>query len=100
MTHLLQLRNDAVGDARNTLGQHRIEHAIENVHLVLDGKVDEVSIDQHEVRRAKLHIVLKEERRPALLDLADVDLVNICLFHLIGSFLLRIVLVSFLLDGL
>ena len=42
---LLQLRHHAVRDVRDTLGVQAVHHALDNVHLVLDGEVDKVCVN-------------------------------------------------------
>ena len=56
-----KLRHDAVCDVRNALGIESVHHVLDDVHLVLDGEVDEVGVDQDVKRRPKLSVVLEEK---------------------------------------
>ena len=49
MAHFFEFGDDAVGYARNTLCKKSIHHRIENVHLVLNAKIDEVGINKNVV---------------------------------------------------
>ena len=40
----LELCHDTVGDIGNALGVQAVHHPLHNVHLVLDGKVDEIRV--------------------------------------------------------
>ena len=46
-----------------TLGVETVHHALNNVQLVLNGKVDEVCVDQYVIGRTKLCVVAKEQGR-------------------------------------
>ena len=74
---LLQLRHHTVGDVRDALGVEGVHHVLDNVHLVLDGEVDEVGVDQNVERRPKLGVVLEEEGTGALDMLCCLELIRI-----------------------
>ncbi len=46
-----------------TLRIQTIQHALDNVQLVLDGEVDEVGVQEDVVGRAELRVVLEEQGR-------------------------------------
>lgn len=51
----------------NTRGQSSTASRPPQPHLVFDGEVDEVGVDQHLIGRAQLRVVLEEQRRRHLL---------------------------------
>ena len=72
---LLQLRHHAVGDIRDALGVEGVHHVLDDVHLVLDGEVDEVGVDQDVERGPKLGVILEEERTRTLDMFCCLDLI-------------------------
>ena len=72
---LLQLRHHAVGDVRDALGVEGVHHVLDNVHLVLDGEVDEVGVDQDVERGPKLGVILEEESTRTLDMFCCLDLI-------------------------
>eukprot|EP00578_Thalassiosira_sp_NH16_P001048 CAMPEP_0181138512 /NCGR_PEP_ID=MMETSP1071-20121207/34288_1 /TAXON_ID=35127 /ORGANISM="Thalassiosira sp., Strain NH16" /LENGTH=163 /DNA_ID=CAMNT_0023225357 /DNA_START=626 /DNA_END=1114 /DNA_ORIENTATION=+ len=66
----LELPHDAVGDARYALREEAVHHGPYDVHLVPDGKVDEVGIHEDVVGRSELGVVLEEEGGYGLVDVA------------------------------
>ena len=82
---LLQLRHHAVGDVRDALGVEGVHHVLDNVHLVLDGEVDEVGVDQNVERRPKLGVVLEEEGTGALDMLPCLELIRILRLTSLGK---------------
>lgn len=60
---LLQLGDDAVGDADGGLRGQAVQHALGDVELVGDGEVDKVGIDEYAERRAQRRVVLEEHGR-------------------------------------
>ena len=46
VAHLLKLSDYTISNTRHALGQETVHHAVEDVHFVLDTKVDEVGIYQ------------------------------------------------------
>ena len=59
---LLKFCHHAVGDVGRTLCIDTVHHALDDVQLVLDGKVDEVRVDEHVIGRTELRVVLEVER--------------------------------------
>ena len=82
---LLQLRHHAVGDVGDALGVEGVHHILDNVHLVLDGEVDEVGVDQNVERRPKLGVVLEEEGTGALDMLRCLELIRILRLTSLGK---------------
>ena len=82
---LLQLRHHTVGDVRDALGVEGVHHVLDNVHLVLDGEVDEVGVDQNVERRPKLGVVLEEEGTGALDMLSCLELIRILRLTSLGN---------------
>ena len=74
---LLQLRHDAVGDVGDTLGVQTVHHALDDVHLVLDGEVDEVGVHEDVKGRPELSVILEEESAGLLDVFGGLDLVGI-----------------------
>ena len=74
---LLQLRHHAVGDVGDALGVEGVHHILDNVHLILDGEVDEVGVDEYVKGRAELGVVLEEEGAGALHMLGGLDLIRV-----------------------
>ena len=48
-------------DVWDTLGVQAVHHALDNVHLVFDGEVDEVGVHEDVEGRPQLGVVLEEE---------------------------------------
>ena len=59
-TELLQLGHHAVGDARNDLGIEAVHRGLDDLQLVLNGKVDKIGVQQDVVRRAQSAVVVEE----------------------------------------
>ena len=57
---LLKLSHDAVCDVRDALCIEGVHHVLDDVHLVLDREVDEVSVDEYVKRGSQLSVVLEE----------------------------------------
>jgi hypothetical protein len=74
---LLQLRHDAVGDVGDALRVQRVHHVLDHVHLVLDGEVDEIGIDEDVEGRPELRVVLEEEGAGALDMLGGLNLIRV-----------------------
>ena len=72
-------------DVWDTLGVQAVHHALYNVHLVFDGEVDEVGVDQNVERRPKLGVVLEEESTGALNMLRCLKLIRILRLTNLGN---------------
>lgn len=72
---LLKLSHDAVCDVRDALCIEGVHHVLDDVHLVLDGEVDEVGVDQDVERGPKLGVILEEERTRTLDMFCCLDLI-------------------------
>mmetsp|Transcript_3231 Transcript_3231/g.7503 ORF Transcript_3231/g.7503 Transcript_3231/m.7503 type:complete len:225 (+) Transcript_3231:1382-2056(+) len=93
LPQLLELRHDAVGDVRHALRVQAVHHALDEVDLVLDGKVDEVCVHNHVVGRAQRGVVLEEHRRGRRLNVFQLGLIVLPLLAL------ALVLVNFCILG-
>lgn len=82
-TELLEFGNDAVRDNGDTFREQAVHHRGEYIELVLNREIDEVSIDQDAVRRAKRGVVREPQMRGCFL-----DSVNDCSFEFLGLLLL------------
>ena len=76
-SQFLKLRHDTIRDVRDALCIEGVHHVLDDVHLVLDGEVDEVGVDQDVERGAKLSVVLEEECARTLNMLSGLDLIRI-----------------------
>ena len=76
-SQFLELRHDTIRDVRDALCIEGVHHVLDDVHLILDGEVDEVGIDQDVERGAKLSVVLEEECARTLNMLSGLDLIRI-----------------------
>ena len=56
----LKLRHDTIRDVRDAFCIEGVHHVLDDVHLVLDGEVDEVGVNQDVERGSKLSVVLEE----------------------------------------
>ena len=61
-SQFLKLCHDAVRDVWDALGIESVHHILDDVHLVLDGEVDKVCVNQDVEGGSKLSVVLEEER--------------------------------------
>ena len=59
-SQFLKLCHDAVRDVGDALGIESVHHVLDDVHLVLDREVDEVSVDEYVKRGSQLSVVLEE----------------------------------------
>ena len=71
-------------DVWDTLGVQAVHHALDNVHLVFDGEVDEVGVHEDVEGRPQLGVVLEEESAGLLHVLGRLDLVRILRLLLLG----------------
>lgn len=92
---LLQLCKHALGDHGYALCVEAVHHPLDDVDLVLDGKVEKVGIDKHPVRWPERKIVLEEKCGTLSLNPLDGVLGGFGVFH--EGLLLLNLLLDFLL---
>ena len=76
-SQFLKLCHDAVRDVGDALGIESVHHILDDVHLVLDGEIDEVGVDEYVEGGPELGVVLEEEGAGLLHVLRGLDLVGI-----------------------
>jgi hypothetical protein len=85
-----EFSHNTVGNAGDAFGKKTIHHRSNDFHLISNGKVDKVGVNQDVVRRAKLSVVLEEEGRDGLVYVA-----GFLFGFFFGEFLLLLLLVGF-----
>jgi hypothetical protein len=91
-TEPLELGHDALGEVRGALGVETIEQRLKDVELVLNGKVDEIGVDQNVIRRPELRVVREKHARQNRSGSHDLLFVLLLLLLTFGAIIVRIVI--------
>ena len=83
---LLKLAHNAIRDVRDAFSKQAVHTCLEDVELILDGKVDEVGIDDDPIRWSKCVIMREKQTRRFFWSNLSIS-VQFFDFNIVGSLL-------------